>query len=153
MRDAMHRRTEAGGQPASSSQQGKGRMRKLIYLVSLSMVALVLYAPAAMAQDLDCANFATQEEAQAVFNADPSDPNMLDEDNDGIACETLPQTIPPPPPPPPQPPPPPPGPPPPRGPPPPPLPQTGGPAVGSLLPASALLIAAVIMGFAVLRRR
>jgi micrococcal nuclease len=39
--------------------------------------------------DLDCSDFATQEEAQAVLNQDPSDPNCLDEDNDGTACETL----------------------------------------------------------------
>jgi Excalibur calcium-binding domain len=39
--------------------------------------------------DLDCNDFATQEEAQAVLNQDPSDPNRLDEDNDGTACETL----------------------------------------------------------------
>ncbi len=37
--------------------------------------------------DLDCADFASQAEAQATFNADPSDPNGLDADNDGIACE------------------------------------------------------------------
>ncbi len=41
----------------------------------------------ALAQDLDCRDFATQQEAQAVFNADRSDPNRLDGDNDGIACE------------------------------------------------------------------
>ncbi len=38
------------------------------------------------AQDLDCADFATHEEAQAVYDADPSDPNDLDGDNDGRAC-------------------------------------------------------------------
>ncbi len=132
-------------------------MRKLIYLVALSMMALVLYAPAAMAQNqFNCSDFATQEEAQAVYNADPSDPNMLDEDNDGIACESLPQTIPPPPPPPPSVPPPP-DPPPPPGPPPPPkataLPATGGPTASALLPASALLVGAGIVAAAVLRRR
>jgi LPXTG-motif cell wall-anchored protein len=37
--------------------------------------------------DLDCEDFATQEEAQAEFNQDPSDPNGLDADNDGLACE------------------------------------------------------------------
>lgn len=37
--------------------------------------------------DLDCADFATQAEAQAEFDADPSDPNGLDADSDGIACE------------------------------------------------------------------
>jgi hypothetical protein len=40
--------------------------------------------------DLDCADFATQDEAQAVLDRDPSDPNRLDADNDGIPCENLP---------------------------------------------------------------
>lgn len=40
-------------------------------------------------QDLDCDDFATQDQAQAVLEKDPSDPNGLDRDNDGIACESL----------------------------------------------------------------
>ena len=49
------------------------------------------FVPSAFAQeDLDCADFATQEEAQAVLDVDPSDPNGLDADSDGIACEELP---------------------------------------------------------------
>ena len=40
-------------------------------------------------RDLDCADFANQEEAQAVLETDLSDPNGLDADNDGIACEEL----------------------------------------------------------------
>jgi hypothetical protein len=39
--------------------------------------------------DLDCVDFATQEEAQAELERDPGDPNGLDADNDGIACEEL----------------------------------------------------------------
>ena len=39
--------------------------------------------------DLDCADFATQREAQAVLDRDPSDPNNLDADNDGVACDDL----------------------------------------------------------------
>jgi micrococcal nuclease len=39
--------------------------------------------------DLDCADFATQQEAQAELERDLSDPNGLDADNDGIACEEL----------------------------------------------------------------
>jgi len=55
-------------------------------------------ATAAQAQEdlYDCADFATQEEAQAVYNQDPSDPYGLDgpigEASDGeagIACEEL----------------------------------------------------------------
>ena len=38
----------------------------------------------------DCADFATQREAQAELERGPSDPHGLDADNDGIACEDLP---------------------------------------------------------------
>ena len=40
--------------------------------------------------DLDCGDFATREEAQAVLDANPDDPNYLDGDGDGEACESLP---------------------------------------------------------------
>jgi hypothetical protein len=40
--------------------------------------------------DLNCSDFSTQQEAQAVLNQDPSDPNGLDADHDGVACESLP---------------------------------------------------------------
>jgi micrococcal nuclease len=40
--------------------------------------------------DLDCGSFATHEEAQRVLEQDPSDPNYLDGDGDGQACEDLP---------------------------------------------------------------
>ena len=48
--------------------------------------------PSASAQEdlYDCADFSTQEEAQAALNGDPSDPYGLDADSDGIACEELP---------------------------------------------------------------
>jgi len=38
---------------------------------------------------LDCAGFATHEEAQRVFGRDPSDPHYLDGDGHGVACEDL----------------------------------------------------------------
>lgn len=41
--------------------------------------------------DLDCSDFGTREQAQQVLDADPSDPNDLDGNSDGEACETLPQ--------------------------------------------------------------
>lgn len=44
--------------------------------------------------DLDCADFVYQEDAQARFDLDRSDPDLLDEDqgpDDGIACEALPR--------------------------------------------------------------
>lgn len=40
--------------------------------------------------DLDCEDFVTQEEAQAVFDEDPDDPHNLDPNGDGIACGLLP---------------------------------------------------------------
>ncbi len=35
----------------------------------------------------NCPDFTSQADAQAVLRADPSDPNRLDGDKDGIACE------------------------------------------------------------------
>jgi Excalibur calcium-binding domain len=43
--------------------------------------------PACVNSDCDCKDFATQEEAQRVFNAYPGDPFRLDRDKDGLACE------------------------------------------------------------------
>jgi Excalibur calcium-binding domain len=40
-------------------------------------------------RDRDCADFDTQAEAQAVLDDDPSDPERLDADDDGIACESF----------------------------------------------------------------
>ena len=66
--------------------------------------ALALIPSTAFATDYDCADFATQEEAQEYLL--PGDPYNLDADGDGIACEDLPSggssTQPPPPPPPPK---------------------------------------------------
>lgn len=59
--------------------------------VSPLLVALglcLLTAPTAAARDYDCADFASQAEAQEYLL--PGDPYGLDADNDGIACETLP---------------------------------------------------------------
>ena len=45
--------------------------------------------------DLDCSDISMQEEAQAVLDRDPSDPNRLDGDvQDGLACESLPLEVP-----------------------------------------------------------
>jgi hypothetical protein len=39
--------------------------------------------------DRDCPDFPTQAQAQAALTADPTDPDALDTDDDGIACEEL----------------------------------------------------------------
>ena len=41
--------------------------------------------------DLNCSDFNSQKEAQDVLDQDRSDPNGLDRDKDGIACEDLPK--------------------------------------------------------------
>lgn len=57
--------------------------------------------------DLDCGDFPYQQDAQAHLSAHPGDPDRLDADGDGVACESLRSrpVQPPPPPPPPAPPP------------------------------------------------
>ncbi|MGY1741169.1 MULTISPECIES: excalibur calcium-binding domain-containing protein [unclassified Blastococcus] len=55
----------------------------------LTAVLSVGFTGTAGAADLNCSDFATQQQAQAVLTADPSDPNNLDSDHDGIACESL----------------------------------------------------------------
>jgi len=47
---------------------------------------MLIFAPAAVAQDVDCPELSF-EEAQAILAADPSDPNRLDADKDGTACD------------------------------------------------------------------
>jgi LPXTG-motif cell wall-anchored protein len=41
---------------------------------------------------VNCDDFTFQQDAQAVLDADPDDPNGLDEDRNGIACESLPSS-------------------------------------------------------------
>lgn len=53
-----------------------------------------LHSIAQAQTDLDCRDFAFQEDAQAEFDRNPADPHRLDEDqgpDDGIACEVLPR--------------------------------------------------------------
>jgi hypothetical protein len=45
-------------------------------------------SPTLRGSDLDCSDFPTQEEAQAALEQDTSDPNNLDVDGDGMACES-----------------------------------------------------------------
>ena len=43
----------------------------------------------AQAADRDCPDFASQADAQAAYNAVPGDPERLDGDDDGVACENF----------------------------------------------------------------
>lgn len=56
----------------------------------LSLVAMLVFSPAAFAQDdLNCDDFGSQAEAQQNLRNNPSDPNGIDAENDGVACETF----------------------------------------------------------------
>lgn len=54
--------------------------------------ALMLAGPANAdhSGELNCTDFSTQPEAQAHLEAHPGDPDALDRDSDGMACEGLP---------------------------------------------------------------
>lgn len=81
-------------------------MRRLLYLAALSMLVVALTASVALGQSrgpsgadgsFNCEDFDTQEQAQAFFDADPSDPDGLDgppgdafTGQPGVACESLP---------------------------------------------------------------
>lgn len=62
----------------------------LLAVAGLVFCAVLLTAAPSQAQDLDCPDFDFQEDAQDELDKDRSDPNGLDRDKDGIACETLP---------------------------------------------------------------
>lgn len=64
------------------------RLRYVPLLLLLSATLLLSAAgPTYAASDWDCADFATQADAQAHLHANPSDPDRLDQDDDGKACE------------------------------------------------------------------
>jgi hypothetical protein len=75
----------------------EGRVTKRnAVLVGLLLVAIALCfgsgiygfgSSKAQAQDLNCSDFGTKQQAQDELEADPSDPNNLDADDDGEACE------------------------------------------------------------------
>lgn len=58
-------------------------------LLTFTTAAAIGTAAAAQDGDLDCADFDSQQEAQDVLDGDPSDPNNLDADDDGVPCESF----------------------------------------------------------------
>lgn len=63
--------------------------RTILFLSALAIAGFTYVGAAGAAQDLDCADFGSQAEAQAELDRDPGDPHRLDDDNDGMACEAL----------------------------------------------------------------
>jgi hypothetical protein len=58
-------------------------------LLMVALLSISALGPPAWAQDddLNCADFPSQAAAQREYEKDRSDPNNLDADNDGQACE------------------------------------------------------------------
>jgi hypothetical protein len=66
-------------------------LQRILAASGLAVAATVMATAPAVADesnDLDCSDFSSQSQAQNEYNSDPSDPNNLDRDGDGIACET-----------------------------------------------------------------
>ena len=62
-------------------------MRKLLaILITAAIVATPATGVAQVAPDINCPGL-TRAQAQAIYDADPTDPNNLDGDGDGLACE------------------------------------------------------------------
>ncbi len=64
------------------------RISTMAAALAAAAVLLVPLAGIASAQDRDCPDFASQAEAQAALDASTGDPERLDADNDGKACES-----------------------------------------------------------------
>lgn len=65
----------------------------LILLTACSANNQQTNLPECTKTDCNCSDFATQEEAQKVFERFPNDPYKLDGDGNGIACESLSKTV------------------------------------------------------------
>ena len=62
-------------------------MRRSIVLLATTVVLALWATPAFAQDDQNCDDFESQAAAQAHLRQDPSDPDQLDRDNDGLACE------------------------------------------------------------------
>jgi hypothetical protein len=80
--------------PQRSRQRegGRGEVEEVDAVGTTLALLLVAFAPPALAQQtggLDCSDFRSQIRTQRILLEDPSDPDNLDADKDGIACEEL----------------------------------------------------------------
>lgn len=74
--------SDLGGHPATGTPSGAATPSPLA-----SPAGGPLDQDGTPSGDLDCADFSSQEAAQAEYDADPSDPNGLDGNDNGEACE------------------------------------------------------------------
>lgn len=79
-------------QRAAADRRSEATGNVLAWIVGAAgiAVATVWIVIALGGSDKDCRHFDTQRAAQSYFESRPGDPDNLDGDNDGIACEWLP---------------------------------------------------------------
>src|SRR5919202_2941217 len=65
-------------------------LRCVVVAATLFLLMLPLDSNEARAQNLSCEDFGSQAKAQDNLRDNPIDPNHLDPDNNGIACENYP---------------------------------------------------------------
>ena len=65
-----------------------GLRRTTVTVVLAAVAGLAIPGVASAQPDRDCPDFASQTDAQAALESRPGDPERLDADNDGVACES-----------------------------------------------------------------
>jgi hypothetical protein len=84
-------------EPAATAEPGKkrqGNRRNQAEEPAPTEVVIDEPRPVRINEDFDCVDFDFQEEAQKVYDQDPSDPYNLDPSGDGVACSSLPSSSP-----------------------------------------------------------
>jgi hypothetical protein len=84
-------------EPAATAEPGKkrqGNRRNQAEEPAPTEVVIDEPRPVRINEDFDCVDFEFQEEAQKVYDQDPSDPYNLDPSGDGVACSSLPSSSP-----------------------------------------------------------
>src|SRR5215217_424282 len=89
--------SDTQAEPAATTEPGKkrqGNRRNQAEEPAPTEVVIDEPRPVRINEDFDCVDFEFQEEAQKVYDQDPSDPYNLDPSGDGVACSSLPSSSP-----------------------------------------------------------
>jgi len=89
--------SDTQAEPAATAEPGKkrqGNRRNQAEEPAPTEVVIDEPRPVRINEDFDCVDFEFQEEAQTVYDQDPSDPYNLDPSGDGVACSSLPSSSP-----------------------------------------------------------
>src|SRR5215213_485440 len=89
--------SDTQAEPAATAEPGKkrqGNRRNQAAVPAPTEVVIDEPRPVRINEDFDCVDFEFQEEAQRVYDQDPSDPYNLDPSGDGVACSSLPSSSP-----------------------------------------------------------